>query len=79
MRPGPPDGKRKPVSLTEQSDNDVTWGEITPNTVPHLNSMMDNFYFPALEALAKEDWGVCEEELRGEFLVHSKKFGDELK
>jgi len=70
----PPDAKRKPLSLTE-----LIWGEITPNTVPHLNSLMENVYSQFISLLGKDDWGVCEEESKKEFLSHTEKFAEEVK
>lgn len=70
----PPDAKRKPLSLTVEADNELIWGEITPNTVPHLNSLMENVYTHFINHLTKDDWGVCEDESKKEFLSNTEKF-----
>lgn len=78
LRNLPNDSKKKQISLTEQSDNDVLFGEITPNTVPHLNQLMENIYQPFISALKPEDWGVCEEDTVKEFETHTEKFAKEV-
>jgi dynein heavy chain len=66
------------VRLEEPSDNEVVWGEITVNTIPHLNHLMEYIYAPFIENLKDEDWGVSEEEARREFLSHTSKFAEEV-
>lgn len=67
LRNQAPDSKKKAVNLNEQCDNDVIFGEITPNTIPQLNQMMENVYCPFITNLRDEDWNVCEEESKREF------------
>ncbi len=46
-----PDAKAKPVRLEEATDGDVICGEITTNTIPHLNHMMEYVYSPFIDGL----------------------------
>lgn len=39
---------------------------------------MNNIYGPMLEALEDQDWGLCDNESRKEFLGLAKKFEEEL-
>ena len=74
----PPDVKKKPVRLEESSDNEIIFGEITNNTVPHLNHMMEYIYSPFIENLKDTDWGQTEEEAIKEFQAHTNKFAEEV-
>lgn len=75
----PPYAKKKPIALNEPSDNDVLWGEITLNTIPHLNHMMEYLYNPFIELLKVEDWGATEQEQVKEYIDHTDKFAKEVK
>lgn len=39
--------------------------------------MMENVYHPFILAL-KDDWGVCDEENKNEFLSNTEKFNNEV-
>jgi len=43
------------INTAEPSDNDIIWGEITSNTIPHLNHLMEYVYAPAIDKLS-EPW-----------------------
>ena len=67
----------KPVNL-DKIDNEVLFGEITPNTLDQLrgaiNVILDSFILP----VAKEIWGECDEEQIQEFKKSAEKFEVEL-
>jgi hypothetical protein len=43
------------IRCEEPTDNDMIWGEITSNTIPHLNHLMEYIYAPAIDKLS-EPW-----------------------
>ena len=69
----------KPIKLEDATDGDVICGEITCNTIPHLNHMMEYVYSPFIEGLKEQDWGQTEEEAQKEFTAHTDKFTGEVK
>jgi len=54
-----PEGK-KSVELTESNDNQVIFGELSPNILQQLNNTLDMGYQPMIELIPKPDWGSCE-------------------
>lgn len=69
---------RKNVNLQEQSDNEVIWGEVSPQCVQQLNNLMENVYFPLIDNLDDREWGVCDDESKKEFKQHTTKFQQEV-
>ena len=40
--------------------------------------MMEYIYSPLIETMKSEEWGVCEEEAKKEFINHTNKFTKEV-
>jgi len=45
--------KATKIRTEEPTDNDIIWGEVTPNTIPHLNHFMEYIYSPAIDKLTE--------------------------
>ena len=56
----------------------MLFGEITNNTIPHLNHMMEYMYSPFIENLKATDWGQTEDEAIKDFQAHTNKFAEEV-
>lgn len=69
---------KKEISTTEFNNEDVMFGEITPNPVIILDRMMEMIYEPMLNQLKKEEWGDSDPEVITEFLNGSEKFKKEV-
>jgi len=67
----------KAVNLDNPCDHEVLFGELLPNTVIQLDSLVNNVYEPLIQSLDVQEWGECEEESRNEFLSSTKKFAGE--
>lgn len=50
----PADDKKKTQNNEVSNDNDIIFGEITPNTIPMLNALMEGVYNPQVEFLRSE-------------------------
>ena len=71
-----PEGRS--INLSEVLDQDVIFGEISPNTIVQIEGVMSNIYDPLIDHNSTEDWGKCEGEQRQEFLQITKKFTNDL-
>jgi dynein heavy chain len=70
---------KKSVNTSEANNEEVLWGEITPNPVKILNHMMEMVYDPMLSSEKNTDWGVSEVEAKKEFLGLTERFKKEVK
>ena len=61
-----PENKKK-IDFNQGSNEEVLFGEITPNPVRVLNFMIENVYDPLINSENNNDWGQVEEEARKEF------------
>ncbi|KAL4479549.1 hypothetical protein ABPG72_018535, partial [Tetrahymena utriculariae] len=78
----PADHLKKSKQKQDVYDNDIIFGEITPNTVPLLNALMENLYSRLIDHIISENisfWGAAEEEQIKEFQQHSNKFSSEVR
>ena len=55
---------KKQVNTAEGSNEEVLFGEITPNPVKILNHMIEFVYDPMLTSEKFTDWGVSDPEAR---------------
>lgn len=70
----------KPVNPNGANDNEVLFGEVSEHTVTSLNTIINSIFKPLVfDKLDPNDWGVCEEEQKKEFLNNFDKFASELK
>ena len=69
----------KPVNKSAGSDNDVLFGEISENSITSLALIFNHVYKPYIERIEADQWGVCEDDQRKEFLSGLTKFSKELK
>lgn len=53
-------------------------GEIPHDAVHTLEVLLNNMLKPMIEKLEPEDWNVCEEEHKKEFVMHMKKFSQDI-
>ncbi|KAF1323959.1 Dynein gamma chain, partial [Globisporangium splendens] len=67
----------KPVDATKSSDNSICFGELAPNTLRDLETTIAAVFTPILKA--KDEWGKADSDLKGEFMVESEKFANDLK
>lgn len=72
-----PENKKK-IDITTGSNEEVLYGELTPNPVRVLNFMMENVYDPLINSESNQDWGQIENEARKEFSVQIEKFKKEV-
>jgi len=71
-----PEGRA--VNTGESYDNEVLFGEVSPNTIVQIDGVMSNVYEPMIGYLDGGDWGECNEDLKQEFLSSTKKFAADL-
>jgi dynein heavy chain len=67
----------KAVKLDVGSDGDLLFGEIAANPLESLDASLGNLYLPFLRRQGN-DWGVCDNEQKKEFLDGFDKFSGEL-
>ena len=72
-----PESKKK-IDFNQGSNEEVLFGEITPNPVRVLNFMIENVYDPLINSENNNDWGQVEEEARKEFTNYIEKFKKEV-
>lgn len=63
--------------MEEANDNEIIWGEITPQAIPQLRHLMKKIYVPFLNQLNDEEWGN-EKEAKDGFLAQSGTFTKEV-
>ena len=68
----------QPINDKAQYDAEVLFGEVHPNSVQTLNTLINNVYKPLVDKLPTEDWGVCEVEQKRDFSIVFEKFAKEL-
>jgi len=56
------------ISATGQNDSEVLFGEVSEQTITTLNTYINNVYKPMMDRLENNDWGVCEQDARKEYL-----------
>ncbi|KAL4465245.1 hypothetical protein ABPG74_001959 [Tetrahymena malaccensis] len=64
------------------NDNDIIFGEITPNTIQLLNALMESLYSRLIDHMITEKipfWGQADEDQVIEFQQHSNKFSSEVR
>jgi len=71
-----PEGRS--VNTHEGYDNEVLFGELSPNTIVQIDGVMNNIYEPMINAIDNPEWGECSEEFKQEFLLVTKKFANDL-
>lgn len=69
----------KPITPTNQSDNEVMLGEVHENTHNVLNTVITTVYSRFIDKLEGNDWGDCEPEAKKEFNMTFNKFSEEVK
>ena len=69
---------KKQVNTSEATNEEVVFGEMTPNPVIILDRMMEMVYEPMLSHEKSNDWGVSDLEAKNEFLTHTEKFKKEV-
>lgn len=67
----------KPVDGSKTSDNSICFGEMAPNILRDLETTITALFTPILKA--KDEWGKADSDLKGEFMVESEKFANDLK
>eukprot|EP01022_Parablepharisma_sp_SALTPOND_P000876 TRINITY_DN105183_c0_g1_i1.p1 TRINITY_DN105183_c0_g1~~TRINITY_DN105183_c0_g1_i1.p1 ORF type:complete len:4616 (+),score=767.18 TRINITY_DN105183_c0_g1_i1:15469-29316(+) len=68
----------KPVNMAVETDPEVIAGEIPAAAVNVLEVLLNSVLIPMIDNLQAQEWGVCEEEHKKEFLTHTKKFSQDL-
>lgn len=68
----------KAVAGGAETDSDVLAGEIPALAVNALEVLLNNVLIPMIDNMSPADWGVCEEEHKKEFLIHTKKFSQDI-
>jgi dynein heavy chain len=57
------------INVNEANDDQIIFGEIAPKCLVQLDKMMTTTYHPMFHSLTKDDWNLCEEEIKEEFLA----------
>jgi len=68
----------KAVNLGNDVDSEVLAGEIPFAAVNVLEVLLNNVLIPMINNMQPNEWGVCEEEHKKEFITHMKKFSQDL-
>jgi hypothetical protein len=66
------------VNFEVANDNEVLFGEISPDMIQQLNCLMNNVYDRMIATSQKQSWGKCSDNQVEEFLQHSQKFKQDL-
>jgi len=69
----------KAVNLNTGNDNEILFGEISDQTVPSFDTIINNIFKPLIDKLEINDWGSCETDQKKEFNTVFEKFANELK
>ena len=65
------------VNINEGNNDEVLFGEVTPNPVRVLKFMIEYIYDPLISA-EKHDWGLTDSDSKKEFMIYTEKFKKEV-
>lgn len=68
----------QPIKESVNHDQEVLFGEVSPESVSTLNTLMNSIYKPLVDKLSPQDWGVCQADQKHDFGVVFEKFSREL-
>ena len=68
----------QPIKESVGYDQEVLFGELSPESVSTLNTLMNSIYKPLVDKLSSADWGVCQNDQRHDFNIVFDKFSREL-
>lgn len=71
-----PENKKK-ININETNNEEVLFGEVTPNPVRVLSYMIEYIYDPLING-EKHDWGLTDSDSKKEFVIQTEKFKKEV-
>jgi len=66
------------VNFEMANDEEVLFGEISPDMIMQLNQLMNNVYDKMIHTTKQTEWGKCTDNQINEFLSQSRKFKSDL-
>lgn len=65
------------ININETNNEEVLFGEVTPNPVRVLSYMIEYIYDPLING-EKHDWGLTDTDSKKEFVLQTDKFKREV-